>query len=400
VSKAFTPLAVAVYTSELSNLIHYFPDVYSDVEIDLSNPLVPKFSERTLAVQRQRRAYLNKIDWRTWEKYPSLAGLFDQKIRRLLNDGLKEGMGFSLGELEKLRDTLQAKVLAPGLIMVQSFDYVTDWMADCSAVPRDRVSKALDFMLLSMNSNTRSRSFLDKNEPVRMLNFAGVKLPRLPDPSSIYAPAAARKSHIQRANSHVIMSLFTLAEWMDNFQQQCSNGQRPDLKSSDRLNSALESIEQYQRRSIFESGVAQIFSMHGFAHIASLKKWPSSDGNFVQLPCGEIDVLAYHRERDLLVIAECKATAPATDARGYSQQFRDHFKQKAYHDKFLRKIRWLQDPATDLRHLAKLNKDFTTTEKTQIIPLFVTKYPSIARFYCDQYRVLTFEELDEEIDQF
>lgn len=404
VSRAFTALTVAAYSSEISNLIHHFPDVYDDIQIDISdatNGIFPKFSDKTMAEQKIRQSYLMKTNWETWKKYPELAaGFSNKRIRSLLNKGLVEGAGFSIDELDRVVHTLQSEVLASGYIIVHTFNYVADWVADVSGVSKSRTEKILNFMLLSASDRVNARSFLNKNDSLRMLSFAGVKLPQLSNPLAIYPSASARKSHIRSAKNHVIMSLFTVAEWMDIFQYQCANGQRPDLKSNEKLNKALEAIEQYQRRTIFENGVAQILADNGFSHIIGLKKWPDANGKSAQLPCGEIDILAYSKQKDLLLIVECKANAPATDARGYSQQFRDHFKQKDYDGKFQKKIRWIRNGGADLSYLTRLNENFDLGGETRIIPIFVTKYPSVAHFYCKEYRVLTVDELNMEISQF
>lgn len=35
----------------------------------------------------------------------------------------------------------------------------------------------------------------------------------------------------------------------------------------------------------------------------------------------------------------------------------------------------------------------------KLLPLFITKYPYIAKYYVNEYRILTFEELDSDLDR-
>lgn len=403
-SKVWTALIVMQNASEWSNLLHHFPDVYADVSINLSNQLeslIPKLSDQNHEILVGRAKYLQRKNDQSQRRYPGLdPGLSDQRIRNILSNGLKGALGFTLEEMESVTEALINNVLSSGYIMVQPQSYIVEGVANACSISQKRIIRVLDFMLLSHDRPaSHPRDFLDKNEPIRMLHFAGVKLPRLMNLESIYAESAAQRSDIQRANNHIIMNVLTLADWKDAIEHQLCNGQRSDLKSIKHLGNALESIEQYQRKHLFEAIVATILQEHGFITLTGLKKWPNPSGRLIALTCGEIDVIAYNPTIKLLIITECKANAPATDARGFSQQKKDHFEQKDYHGKFLRKIAWMNDPDTNLQELQRFEEKMQIAERPRILPLFVTKYPSVARFYTQEYRVVTIEELHEELER-
>ncbi len=309
-------------------------------------------------------------------------------------------MGFCLDNLEAVIEVLSEEILSSGFVIVHSGEYLIEWVSDVAKLPKQLVSKIFDFMLLSARSTSESsQDYLNKKDPMRMINFAGVRIDRLPDVKSIYAKAAARKPHIKKARWHVVMNVFMVVEWFDIFQHRCAVGHRPDLKSHPQLNLALENIEQYQRQTIFETAVARILSNHGLKCVVNLKKWPNQEGKMAMLPCGEIDIIAYHANTKVLLVIECKAGAPAIDARGYSQQYKDHYTQKKYHHKFIKKIEWVANEKHDLYKLEKRENGFAACRPLKIIPILVTKYPSVVRFYAKEYAVKTFVELDEDIDK-
>jgi Holliday junction resolvase-like predicted endonuclease len=404
VSKAFTAIAVMTAAAEWSNLLHFFPDVYSGIYVDLNFPegaLSPKVPPNVRKLISERNAYLNHIDWKTWEKYPELnLELTDSYVRSWLNSGLKNSMGFSLDNLETVIKVLSEEILSSGFTIVHAGEYLIEWVSDVADLPRKIVSKIFDFMLLSVRTTPEiNQNYLNKKDPARMINFAGVRIDRLQNVKSIYAKTAARKTHIKKASWHVIMNLFMVAEWFDVFQHRCSVGHRPDLKMHPQLNLALESIEQYQRQKIFEKIVAKILLDHGFKCVNNLKKWRNEKGEMAMLPCGEIDIVAYHEKAKVLLVIECKAGAPAVDARGYSQQYKDHFNNKRYHYKFINKIDWIASKKEDLDELGKVESGFAACEPLKIIPILVTKYPSVVRFYAKEYEVKTFVELEKEINE-
>ncbi|MGZ0898894.1 hypothetical protein [Pseudomonas putida] len=402
VKKVFTILSVMTMAAEWSNLIHFFPDVYGDVEFDLSSPvgiLAPILSDKSKAVVAARSEYMRRIDHVYWETLNSERKVEDEGV---LNDKFSSALlaakGFTSEQVEAVIDILLHKVLSSGIVLIIPGEYFVDWVSDESNLPKSTVYKILNFMLLSSASfKTQGGNFLDKKDPVRMINFAGVRLERVKFLSSIYPKSSVSMSHIKKASWHAIINIFMVGEWSDIFKHRTSIGQRPDLKVDPLFNRALEDIEQYHRRTVFENIVLGIFKAGGCKGTKGLKKWPDSSGVSRVLPCGEIDILAYESHTRTLFVVECKASAPATDSRGQFQQHKDHFSQKKYHAKFLLKIQWVEKKLSELSNCKELCIDVADIPQIKLVPLMITRYPSIVKFYVDEYRVLTYAELYEEI---
>ncbi|ATP45765.1 hypothetical protein CR511_17655 [Pseudomonas putida] len=402
VTKVFTILSVMTMAAEWSNLIHFFPDVYGDVEFDLSSPLgilAPILSDKSKAILAGRSEYMRKIDHECWEILSSERKVEDQDfLNAKFSSALLAAKGFTSEQVESVIDVLLHKVLSSGIVLIIPGEYFVDWVSDESNIPKSTVYKILNFMLLSSTSfKTQGGNFLDKKDPVRMINFAGVRLERVKFLSSIYPKSSVSMSHVKKASWHAIINIFMVGEWSDIFKHRTSIGQRPDLKIDPLFNRALEDIEQYHRRTIFENIVLEIFKAGGCTGTKGLKKWPDSSGVSRHLPCGEIDILAYDGHTRTLFVVECKASAPATDSRGQFQQHKDHFVQKKYHAKFLSKIQWVERTLSELSDCKDLCIDVADIPQVKVVPLMVTRYPSIVKFYVDEYRVLTYGELYGEI---
>lgn len=400
VSEAFTLLSISASSAEWSNLIHLFPDIYGNVKFDLTTdhglliPVLDKLAEHELA---SRSSYMFKKEGNEWSRLTTAraesTALF---VESTLSTAMQEELGFTVAQLKILTDALCRTILSSGYVIILPGRYLIDWASDESGIPRKTVAKIFDFINLSPNTlKTIDRDFLDKKDPVRMINFAGVRIDNISYLGSIYPKPATKKPHVKQADWHIIINIFMLGEWFDTFLYKCSNGQRQDLKSYPVMNRALETIEQYQRRDVFESVISEIFIGRQFKCIKSLKKWKNPEGKFIALPCGEIDIIAYHEESGVLFVAECKAGAPALDSRGFSQQYKDQFEQKNYDKKFRSKIKWVEENILSICRLKELGGQTNNRDSINVVPVFVTRYPTIVRFYIEHYKVMTFAELDE-----
>lgn len=402
VKKVFTILAVMTMAAEWSNLIHFFPDVYGDVEFDLSSPLGildPILSGESEAVVVARSDYMRRIDHEYWEVLNLERKIEDEVfLKDKFSSALLAAKGFTSEQVEAVIDTLLHEVLSSGVVLIIPGEYLVDWVSGESNIPKSTVYKILNFMLMSSSLfSDQGGNFLDKKDPVRMINFAGVRLERVKFLSSIYPKSSVSMSHVKKASWHAIINIFMVGEWSDIFKHRTSVGQRLDLKVDPLFNRELEEIEQYHRRNIFENIVLGIFKAGGCKGTKGLKKWPDSNGVSRLLPCGEIDILAYECHTRTLFVVECKASAPATDSRGQFQQYKDHFSQKKYHAKFLLKIKWVKERLSDLSNCKELCIGAADIPHITVVPMMVTRYPSIVKFYVDEYCVLTYAELYEEV---
>ncbi|MBD8826273.1 hypothetical protein [Pseudomonas sp. CFBP 13602] len=404
VSKVFTILSVMMMAAEWSNLIHFFPDVYGDVEFDLTDPfgmLMPKLPPKSKVAMQERAEYMRMADDDHWNRLSASRRAADELyLNKKLSNALQVAKGFTLEDIEKLIDVMLREVLSSGAVLIIPGEYLVDWLVDESDIPKPVVVKILNFILLSSKDFMRvGGDFLDKKDPIRMINFAGIRLDRLKYLTSIYPKASVSKPHIKKASWHVIVNIFMVAEWHDIFKHRSAIGQRLDLKGDAVLNRSLEEIEQYHRRNIFESVVFDIFAKCSHDGIKGLKKWTSNNGGSVALPCGEIDIIAFDEVNKIFYVVECKASAPATDSRGQFQQFKDHFIQKKYHDKFLSKIKWVSENLAEIARYKAFSRSEIDLANVEIVPLMVTRYPSIVKFYVEGYRVLTYVELDVELSR-
>lgn len=398
VGRVFTILSVMAMAAEYSNFIHFFPDIYGNVRFDLSEefgllmPILPDEAEQKM-IERSR--YMKASDEEHWKELNiHRAAADEQYIKQKLSEALLKTKGFSLNQVNIVFETLKDKVLNSGYVLIIPGEYLLDWVSDESKLPRAVVIKIMNFILLSSkNIESNKRSFLDKKDPIRMINFAGIRIDHLKYQASIYPKNSLNQPHIKKASWHVIINIFLVAEWHDVFMHRCRIGQRTDLKSESGLNLALEEIEQYQRINVFESVVTDILHRSNCVTLKGIKKWRAHDGTMASIPCGEIDLIAYNKKSRTIYIIECKATAPVTDSRGQSQQYRDHFVQKKYHSKFIKKINWVKEHLRDPALTVKLEIDNQEIEPINIAPILVTRYPSIIKFYSHEYQVVTYSEL-------
>ncbi|MEJ3595368.1 hypothetical protein [Pseudomonas bubulae] len=403
VSEAFTLLAILASSAEWSDLMHFFPDVYGRVEFDLDRELgllTPILDQKAEAALVERSKYMQKVEWDVWQRHIAFSNKAAEcSVEPALSLYLNESYGFTVDQLRQVIDALAKTALSSGVVIILPGPYLIDWVAEEGGVAKALVKRVLDFMLLSANTlSSVEREFFNKRDPLRMINYAGVRIDRLKNLKSIYPKESIKNDHIKNANWHVIINIFMVAEWFDVFIHKCANGQRQDLKANPILNRGLEEIEQYQRRNVFEAVVADIFFKYKYKVVKSLKKCVGDTGRLVPLPCGEIDIIAYNSISGVMYVVECKAGAPANDSRGFSQQYKDHFLQKKYHQKFLSKIKWVSDNFEYVRGLDDLASEVDGERPVKIVPVMVTRYPNIVRFYVDEYPVITFAELGEYVD--
>ena len=178
-------------------------------------------------------------------------------------------------------------------------------------------------------------------------------------------------------------------EWLKVFQTSLVLGQREDLKQSSEMKNEIASIESYYRIKVFEVEVLKLLEDKKFVGL-NLDKL-----NGKKIECGEIDILAYSEERKELFVIECKALTNVVDYRGLGQLINDHYEQKKYHKKFLRKIEWVNEEIESIKLLFKSRFNVDIPCSIRIVPYFVTSFNSTIGLIEDKYQILTFEEFDK-----
>jgi Holliday junction resolvase-like predicted endonuclease len=312
-----------------------------------------------------------------------------------INYFLKYNFGFSLDEAKAIIDSTMERVCLPlgAGILVQPTSEVSHIISSASNISLDTVSKFIDFLSLdTLNDNYSKREYLRKSQPIRMLNFCAVRLSLDGFHEAIYDSTSAKIPSIKSAPSHLIFSISAAAEWLDMLVNKIASGQRQDLKSTKELSEQLAAIEKFYHENIFEKQTSLLFEKAGLPTLINLKKVNSKE-----LPCGEIDVLSYDFINRKLYIVECKNIAPTTDARAAGQVLSDHFKQKKYHHKFIKKIEWVKNNKAIICAIFYEKSRLNLPIDFLIEPIFATAYPSVVKFSDVEYSVMTFFELRSKI---
>ncbi|MBE9125175.1 MULTISPECIES: hypothetical protein [unclassified Coleofasciculus] len=394
VIQAFSLMTIMSLSSEWSNFFHYFgeefPLFFAELE-PLSAVLMPQpMADYGNEFERRILYMRQKPDWQNLEQvYPNIK---EGRYAQILDAALQPNVGFSINDLNKFLDAL-VEITEPyvGIVVVHSRQYLSEWIADISEMSIKTVNGIVDFAFLSRAKLPGdNRDFLKRSDMLRMLNFAGVSLPRIRHLDALYSPSSMR-GEVLTDNEHLLISVPMFTEWIDHLFWSLIHGVRTDLKKKKWFRPALNQLEEYYRKNTFEGILVEFYGEIGYHCIWGLKKL--STGEY--LPCGEIDILAYNPSNNTLDIVEVKVIAGSLTFRGWHQMYQDHFTQKKYHYKFLSKLNWVKNNAAIVRHEFKCKCKVEVQSELLIRARFVTKYPNIAKFYVSDYEVMTYEELRE-----
>lgn len=387
VSKIFTLLLGLTFCSEISNYIHYFKDRFVGVKIIFSAQLYTKYpvvEGSTTLFANELLEYLGEdVDY---SLVPELNYLNNKELLSQIDLLLNDHFGFSLNDVEIVIETLKGRVAHEigATILIMPTDGLVFMLAEYTSMPIERIVNLMNFIFLDiLNFDYEKRNYLKKSQNVRMLNFAGCKFNLNKNYRLIYEDQALIDSDIDLCNNHSIISFILLAEWKINFVERLIFGKRIDLKEINvDLKADISKIEHFFHRNIFENNVKNILQVKGLPCI-SLEEIHKE-----KLSCGEIDALSIDVINNIIYVIEAKNLSPVKDARASGQTISDHYKQKKYHSKFIRKIKWVEENLDNLSIIfdAKISKEF------KIENYFVTGAPSPMKFLVDEYKVLTYYE--------
>jgi hypothetical protein len=394
ISKIFTILVGLNYCSEYSNYLHYFKDYLSSVTIIFS-PFIftvgPLFNESEFAFNQQLREYVGqKTDFKT---YKSFAVDNSDRIMQMIDEMLLSYFGFVIKEIENLAEVFINEI-SPEIgasVLVTTYNEGVLLLSSYSSLPASKVASILNFVLLDTKSSKyANRDFLSRSQTKRMLNYAGVVIYLNSHLETIYSKKASKFDFVIESNRHIILSGSLLAEWLQTFISRLVYGQRQDLKDiNGELNKTVSAIEHYFHRNIFETKLKNMIAAYGFL-CTSIEKI-----NGIVIPCGEIDIIAYNPEKNILLIIEAKSQAPAKDARSMGKNISDHFKQKKYHQKFISKISWVKNNIDSINVILAEMFKFRISAGYILKKYFVTGSPNAIKFLIEEYSVVTFYELDK-----
>jgi hypothetical protein len=110
---------------------------------------------------------------------------------------------------------------------------------------------------------------------------------------------------------------------------------------------------------------------------------------------GEIDLLAYWEEKQLLIVGDDKLVKPASEAALFRDDFDKFFnKKKNYVDQVKRKTQWVLDNVQDIATALESTKDFPEQVVIkQVAPILITYYPSFASYFVSELPIVALTEL-------
>ena len=237
-------MTIMSLSSEWSNFFHYFgkefPFFYAELE-PLSTVLMPQPMSGSEKELQCRIVYMRqKPDWQNLEQvYPNVT---EGRYAEILNTALQPHLSFSIDDLNKFLEAL-VEITKPyvGIIIVHSRKYLSEWIADISGMSIKTVNGIVDFAFLSrVQLPNKDRDFLQRSDTLRMLNFAGVSMPRIQHLDALYNPISIR-GEVLTDKEHLLISVPMFTEWLDYLSLSLIHGVRTDLKEKKMVSPCSES---------------------------------------------------------------------------------------------------------------------------------------------------------------
>lgn len=388
ISKMFTLLLGLSYCAEISNFMHYFKEQFKTAKLVFSGDIYKKFPK----LEEGSRLFLDElIDYYNHENIdynlvPELNYIENQDLMSQVDLLLNDYFGFTVNEVEIVIQALKEKVVPEisATILVMPTDALICLLSEYTSLPVERIRNLVNFVFFEVNDlNYEKRDYLKKSQNSRMLNFAGCKFNLDNNFKTIYEDNALKSGDVKMFKNHSIVSFALLWEWKINFIERLIFGKRTDLKEiSNDLKISITKIEDFFHRNIFENNIKNILINRGFP-CRSLDEVEKN-----KLPCGEIDAISIDEENKIIYVIEAKNISPIKDARASGKTISDHYKQKKYHAKFLKKINWVEANFDVLSKSFKLQ----ISEEYKVEKYFVTGVPSPMKFLVNDYIVLTYFE--------
>lgn len=386
-NNVLTILAGMYISSEYSNYLHFLDKRLQSAQLVFSPRLFmgdPLLSEsEKLFFNRIKDSISSETDWTGVEHVSPNNDLTKNKVNELLINNFS----ISIDEIHLIITSIINGIssITNASITVQPLDDFVDLINIISRLSKEKIISFINLAFLNYkNPQYQSRDFLRKSQQIRMLHFAGVLLTLENNYNSIYDDYSAKRPDVLSAQHHIIISPTLLAEWLDMFIIKLVLGQRTDLKQIESLKKPIADIESFYRINIFESEVKKIMEGFNFKCF-NLKKVNGKD-----IDCGEIDIIGFSTKLNAIYIVECKALSPIIDARSLGQVVNDHYIQKKYHAKFLKKIKWIKDNLDVVKLLFQERFNIAIPSDVLINPFFVTVTDSTLDIIEDSYNIFTF----------
>lgn len=381
--------------AEFSNYFHYFGDKLSSAKLLFSPTAllkVPDLSESESKLFDQLLlSIFEKNDDDIYSDFLPTSEIVEKKA----DEFLKDVFSITLDDIQLFIEEGLLAILSMihASITVQPLDEFVGIIHKKTNLSIDQILSIMSLCFYRLDvRKTQSRDFLRKSQQDRMLNFAGLIIELTEDYETIYDEKTVGRIYDEKQPFHVIISTEMAIDWMNAFVPRLVLGQRTDLKSDEELKNKLADLESFYHKNIFESQVTGLLQKQGF-HCFNLSK---VDRKLIE--CGEIDILAFLEATKELIIVECKALSPAVDARGLGQIISDHYNQKKYHKKFLRKIKWVQNNTESLSIIIQSKFSIQgSIEINKISPFFITCYNNAIGLFENNYKYMTYYEFDKHL---
>lgn len=271
---------------------------------------------------------------------------------------------------------------------------VCDWrglVKRLATTPESRTSveRVLDFFLFRRNNlPADGRNFRDRSQIGRMVNYGGVVMDDVDDLAVLYGRHTLPMAYRRASVPHVLVSPFLFATAVDTLLTKIPLGKRPDLKVNRGVRTRLGLVESAFRRGMFEHEVVRCITDEGHPCLPSLTHVPWGPAGR-SLPCGEIDAVAFVAATRTLLVVEAKAYSALTSMADLRRNRFQHFRPGGFEEKLLHKAAWVRDHATEVVAALGVNVD---ARSVQVVPVFVTRYPSVAGVVGVTYPVLLLDE--------
>lgn len=396
-----TVLCVMYMTSEVSNTLHYFQSWIEPVTITYSMQsefgLDVNFSDLANKRIEEMHVYVSKVT--SFDRFPRLnpGPQDDSVLLSMINRFLADDFGFTLTQACTLLGFFQENFFNPetGVLIgsiLHSEEYVQRWISDETGLEVRTVKRIFDFSLLNQSKiQSTSREFLKKSQTQRMINYAGVRLPRIREPHLLYYDNKLT-SILASANYHILISPLQFAEWIDTLFSRLLYGLRPDLKErSQQTRKRLESVERIFKKDIFEDEVLKNMRDHGLFAIDKVEKYMDGKKSHL-LPCGEIDILGYQEQERTLFVIECKCLAAATDSKMIAGDVDNLSNQREYHSQVMKKISWVTNNMNWVAMEFQRRVGRVITSPKEVRAILVTLHPNAMKYFQTDFEVMMIDE--------
>jgi hypothetical protein len=150
----------------------------------------------------------------------------------------------------------------------------------------------------------------------------------------------------------------------------------------------------------FEEVVSTCVNSQGLKAINSRKSLGRKEDK-IQFPCGEIDLLAYSPEEKLLIVGESKMTLAGSEPKFFRDELEDFVrKEKAYANKFRRKIEWVKSNVDLVCKALNSTNEFSGSVAIEnIAPVMVTFRPTIASYYIHDFPCVSLSEFMHDLKE-